>query len=170
MRHVEAQSQGSACQPLKQTSGRQNLILLNTLKIMVLTWYILFIFALSLCTRGAGKSLVRPWKETSYSDQDLQHYTKNYGVQKNRNIFLYRGADKSLSRPRKETSYSDQDLQHYIKNYGVQKTGIYSYTGVLISPYPDPGKKQATAIKTYNTIPRIMAYKQQPYIPAVCTP
>ena len=26
--------------------------------------------------RGADKSLARPWKETSYSDQDLQHYTK----------------------------------------------------------------------------------------------
>jgi len=30
--------------------------------------------------RGADKSLARPWKETSYSDQDLQHYTKTYGV------------------------------------------------------------------------------------------
>jgi len=30
---------------------------------------------------GADKSLARPWKETSYSDQDLQHSTKNYGVQ-----------------------------------------------------------------------------------------
>ena len=28
--------------------------------------------------RGADKSLARPWKETSYSDQDLQHYTKTY--------------------------------------------------------------------------------------------
>ena len=25
--------------------------------------------------RGADKSLARPRKETSYSDQDLQHYT-----------------------------------------------------------------------------------------------
>ena len=31
--------------------------------------------------RSADKSLVRPRKETNYSDQDLQHYTKNYGVQ-----------------------------------------------------------------------------------------
>ena len=31
--------------------------------------------------RGFDKSLARPWKETSYSDQDLQHYTKAYGVQ-----------------------------------------------------------------------------------------
>jgi len=31
--------------------------------------------------RGTDKSLARPWKETSYSDQDLQHYTKTYGVQ-----------------------------------------------------------------------------------------
>jgi len=30
---------------------------------------------------GADKSLARHWKETSYSDQDLQHYTKTYGVQ-----------------------------------------------------------------------------------------
>ena len=30
--------------------------------------------------RGSDKSLARPWKETSYSDQDLQHYTKTYGV------------------------------------------------------------------------------------------
>jgi len=34
-------------------------------------------------------------------------------------------------------------------------------TGVLISPEPDPERKQATATKTYNTIPRLMAYKQQ---------
>jgi len=31
--------------------------------------------------RGADKSLVRPWKETSYRDQDLKHYTKTYGIQ-----------------------------------------------------------------------------------------
>ena len=31
--------------------------------------------------RGADKSLALPWKETSYSDQELQHYTKTYGVQ-----------------------------------------------------------------------------------------
>jgi len=30
--------------------------------------------------QGADKSLARPWKETSYSDQDLRHYTKIYGV------------------------------------------------------------------------------------------
>ena len=30
---------------------------------------------------GAEKSLARPWKETSYSDQNLQHYTKTYGLQ-----------------------------------------------------------------------------------------
>jgi len=36
--------------------------------------------------RGADKSLARPWKETSYSDQDLQHYTKTYGVQKQQYI------------------------------------------------------------------------------------
>ena len=35
------------------------------------------------------------------------------------------------------------------------------YTGVVISPCPDPGRKQSTATKTYNTIPRLMAYKQQ---------
>jgi len=32
-------------------------------------------------TRRADKSLARPWKETSYSDQGLQHYTITYGVQ-----------------------------------------------------------------------------------------
>jgi len=31
--------------------------------------------------RCADKSSARHWKETSYSDQDLQHYTKTYGVQ-----------------------------------------------------------------------------------------
>ena len=31
--------------------------------------------------RGADKSLARPWKERSYSDQDSQHYTNTYGVQ-----------------------------------------------------------------------------------------
>jgi len=30
---------------------------------------------------GADQSLARPWKETSYSDQDLQHYTKTYDIQ-----------------------------------------------------------------------------------------
>ena len=31
--------------------------------------------------RGADKSLARPAKETSYGDQNLQHYTNTYGVQ-----------------------------------------------------------------------------------------
>jgi len=31
----------------------------------------------SITYRGADKSLARPWKETSYSDQNLQHCTKN---------------------------------------------------------------------------------------------
>jgi len=31
--------------------------------------------------RGADKSLARPWKETSYSDQDSQHYANTYGIQ-----------------------------------------------------------------------------------------
>jgi len=35
----------------------------------------------AICTRGVDKSLARPWKETSHSDQDLQHYTKTYGAQ-----------------------------------------------------------------------------------------
>ena len=43
-------------------------------------------------------------------------------------------------------------------------------TGVLISPKPDLGRKQATATKIYNIIPRLMAYKQQQYIAVVCTP
>ena len=34
-----------------------------------------------LCTRGVDKSLARPWRERSYSDQDLQHYTKTYSIQ-----------------------------------------------------------------------------------------
>ena len=38
-------------------------------------------------TRGADRSLAQPWKETSYSDQDLQHYTKTYGVQTTRIYF-----------------------------------------------------------------------------------
>ena len=70
--------------------------------------------------RCADKSLAWPWKETSYSDQDLKHYTKTYGVQttgiyccclyySGTAVYLYRGADKSLARPWKETSYSDQD-------------------------------------------------------------
>jgi len=32
-------------------------------------------------TRGADKSLARTWKETSYSDQDLQDHTNTCGVQ-----------------------------------------------------------------------------------------
>ena len=32
-------------------------------------------------TRGADKSLARPWKETTYSSQDVRQYTKTYGVQ-----------------------------------------------------------------------------------------
>ena len=35
--------------------------------------------------RRADKSLARPWKETSYSDQDLQHYTNTYGAY----IYIY---------------------------------------------------------------------------------
>jgi len=35
----------------------------------------------SLIYRDAHKSLARPWQETSYSNQDLKHYTKNYGEQ-----------------------------------------------------------------------------------------
>ena len=35
----------------------------------------------SIAYMGADKSLVRPWKETNYSDQDLQHCTNTYGVQ-----------------------------------------------------------------------------------------
>ena len=31
--------------------------------------------------RSADNSLARPWKETSYSDQALQHCTKTYVVQ-----------------------------------------------------------------------------------------
>ena len=31
--------------------------------------------------RSADKSLARPWKESSHSDQDSQHYTSTYGVQ-----------------------------------------------------------------------------------------
>jgi len=31
--------------------------------------------------RGADKSLTQPWNETSYSDKDLQYYTKTNGVQ-----------------------------------------------------------------------------------------
>ena len=30
---------------------------------------------------SADKSLAPPWKETSYRDQYLQHYSKAYGVQ-----------------------------------------------------------------------------------------
>ena len=33
-----------------------------------------------MCIPGADKSLARPWNETSYSDQDLQQYSKTYGV------------------------------------------------------------------------------------------
>jgi len=43
-----------------------------------------------------------------------------------------------------------------------------SSSGVLISSKPDPGRKQATATKTYNTIPRLMAYKQQEHTAVVC--
>jgi hypothetical protein len=68
------------------------------------------------------KSLARPWKETSYSDQELHHYTKNYDVQ---TPSIY--SCKSLARSWKETSYSDQDLQHYTKTYGVKTTAIYSW-------------------------------------------
>jgi len=31
--------------------------------------------------RVVDKSLTLPWKETIYSDQDLQHHTKTYGEQ-----------------------------------------------------------------------------------------
>ena len=38
-------------------------------------------FHLFILYSGADKSLARPWKETSNSDQNLQHYTKTYGVE-----------------------------------------------------------------------------------------
>jgi len=38
--------------------------------------------------KGADKSLARLWKETSYGDQDLQHYAKTYGV-KTTGIYAY---------------------------------------------------------------------------------
>ena len=50
--------------------------------------------------RDADKSLARLWKETSYSDQDLQHYTKTYNTT-----------------PRLTKLY--QDLQHYTKTYNT---------------------------------------------------
>jgi len=36
--------------------------------------------------RGADKSLARPWKETSYGDQDSQNYTKTFWHTNNRNF------------------------------------------------------------------------------------
>ena len=44
------------------------------------------------------------------------------------------------------------------KDFSVPPCDI---TGVLISPQPDRGRKQATVTKAYNTIPRLMVYKQQ---------
>ena len=49
-------------------------------------------------------------------------------------------------------------------------TENFLYTGVLIYPKSDPGRKQTTETKTYNTIPRFTAYKQKQYISAVCMP
>ena len=43
--------------------------------------------------RGADESLAQPWKETSYSDQDLEHYTKTYGVQ---TTVIYKGCPESI--------------------------------------------------------------------------
>ena len=37
--------------------------------------------SLDMFFRGADRSLALPWKETSYSEQYLQRYTKTYGVQ-----------------------------------------------------------------------------------------
>jgi len=54
--------------------------------VVVSVLFILNILDVSICTfyRGADKSLTQPWKEKSYSDQDLQHYTKTNGVQTTR--------------------------------------------------------------------------------------
>ena len=41
----------------------------------------IFMTFLRVLYRGADRPLARPWKDTSYSDQDLQHYTKIFGVQ-----------------------------------------------------------------------------------------
>jgi len=35
----------------------------------------------AICTRDVDKFLAQPWKVTSYSYQDLQHYTETYDVQ-----------------------------------------------------------------------------------------
>ena len=45
------------------------------------TYFDTRLLATTACTRGADKSLARPCKETNYSDQYLQHYSKAYGVQ-----------------------------------------------------------------------------------------
>jgi hypothetical protein len=55
-------------------------------------------------------------------------------------------------------------LLHSLKG----KVRFGGHTGVLISPQPDPGRTQATASETYNSIPIFMAYKRE-YIPVVCT-
>ena len=48
---------------------------------------------------------------------------------------------------------------------------ICTFYRVLISPYPDPGRKKATATKTYNTIPsygvQTTGIYSQEYIPVV---
>jgi len=89
--------------------------------------------------RGADKSLAWLWNETSYSDQDLQHYTKTYNTIPRlttlyQDLQHYTKAYNTI--PRFTTLY--QDLQHYTKayntiprlttlyqDYGVQTTGIY---------------------------------------------
>ena len=70
--------------------------------------------------RDADKSLARPWKETSYSDQDLQHWTKTYNTIP-RLTTLYQDLQHYTktynTEPRLTTLY--QDLQHYTKTYNT---------------------------------------------------
>ena len=70
--------------------------------------------------RVADKSLARPLKETSYSDQDLQNYTKTYNTIP-RTTTLYQDLQHYTktynTTPRLTTLY--QDLQHYTKTYNT---------------------------------------------------
>ena len=92
--------------------------------------------------QGADRSLARPWKETSYSDQDLQHYTKTYNT-----IPRLKTLHQDLQHtPRLTTLY--QDLQHYTKSYNT--------TPRLTTLYQD----LQHYTKTYNTTPRLTTLHQ----------
>ena len=125
-------------------------------------------FTLTPMYRGADKSLVRPWKETSYSEQDLQHYTKISGVQTT-GIYSWLMAYKQEYIP---DLWRTNNTNIFL-TYGVQTTRIYSWLMAYKHVYiPDLWRTNNRNIfLTYGVQTGIyswlVAYKQHEYTPGL---